>query len=89
MLLEPNLELQHEGLTAGLADGAALIGAAASDGLLYGIQCGDPRQRLGGDRRRAGKSTIAEHIRYALNDWDGLTRFLEDGPSGRPPVWTN
>jgi len=25
------------------------------------------------------KSTIAEHIRYALNHWDGLTRFLDDG----------
>jgi transposase len=25
------------------------------------------------------KATVAEHIRYALNHWDGLTRFLEDG----------
>src|SRR6478672_6713579 len=27
----------------------------------------------------SGKATIAEHIRYALNHWDGLTRFLDDG----------
>jgi hypothetical protein len=25
------------------------------------------------------KATIAEDIRYALNHWDGLTRFLDDG----------
>ena len=24
-------------------------------------------------------ATIAEDIRYALNHWDGLTRFLDDG----------
>ena len=29
--------------------------------------------------RVSGKSVIAEHIRYALNHWDGLTRFLDDG----------
>jgi transposase len=29
--------------------------------------------------RVSGKSTIAEHIRYALNHWDGLSRFLDDG----------
>src|SRR6202171_6324767 len=29
--------------------------------------------------RVSGKATIAEHIRYALNHWDGLTRFLDDG----------
>jgi transposase len=27
----------------------------------------------------APAATIAEHIRYALNHWDGLTRFLDDG----------
>src|SRR5262249_18137097 len=27
----------------------------------------------------SGKATIAEDIRYALNHWDGLTRFLDDG----------
>jgi transposase len=27
----------------------------------------------------SAKSTIAEAIRYGLNHWDGLTRFLEDG----------
>jgi transposase len=27
----------------------------------------------------SGKAKIAEHIRYALNHWDGLTRFLDDG----------
>ena len=27
----------------------------------------------------SAKSTIAEHLRYALNHWDGLTRFLDDG----------
>jgi transposase len=27
----------------------------------------------------SGKSVIAEAIRYGLNHWDGLTRFLEDG----------
>ena len=29
--------------------------------------------------RVSGKATIAEHLRYALNHWDGLTRFLDDG----------
>jgi len=27
----------------------------------------------------SSKSTIADAIRYALNHWDGLTRFLDDG----------
>jgi hypothetical protein len=27
----------------------------------------------------SAKATIAEDIRYALNHWDGLTRFLDDG----------
>jgi transposase len=29
--------------------------------------------------RVSGKATIAEDIRYALNHWDGLTCFLDDG----------
>jgi len=29
--------------------------------------------------RVSGKSLIAEAIRYGLNHWDGLTRFLDDG----------
>jgi transposase len=29
--------------------------------------------------RVSGKATIAGDIRYALNHWDGLTRFLDDG----------
>lgn len=29
--------------------------------------------------RVSGKTKIAEHIRYALNHWDGFTRFLDDG----------
>jgi transposase len=29
--------------------------------------------------RVSGKAKIAEHIRYALNHWDGLSRFLDDG----------
>jgi transposase len=29
--------------------------------------------------RVSGKSVIAEAIRYGLNHWDGLVRFLEDG----------
>jgi hypothetical protein len=29
--------------------------------------------------RVSAKATIAEHLRYALNHWDGLTRFLDDG----------
>ena len=29
--------------------------------------------------RVSAKATIAEHIRYALNHWEGLTRFLDDG----------
>lgn len=29
--------------------------------------------------RVSGKATIAEDIRYALNHWDGLIRFLDDG----------
>jgi hypothetical protein len=31
-------------------------------------------------RTSRAKATIAEHIRYALNHWDGLTRFLDDRP---------
>ena len=29
--------------------------------------------------RVSGKSLVADAIRYALNHWDGLTRFLDDG----------
>jgi transposase len=29
--------------------------------------------------RVSAKATVAEHIRYGLNHWDGLTRFLDDG----------
>ena len=29
--------------------------------------------------RISGKSVLAGAIRYALNQWDGLVRFLEDG----------
>ena len=29
--------------------------------------------------RVSAKSVIAEAIRYGLNHWDGLTRFLDDG----------
>ena len=29
--------------------------------------------------RVSAKATIAEDIRYALNHWDGLTQFLDDG----------
>jgi transposase len=29
--------------------------------------------------RVSGKSLVADAIRYALNRWDGLTRFLDDG----------
>jgi transposase len=29
--------------------------------------------------RVSAKSVIADAIRYALNHWDGLTRFLDDG----------
>lgn len=29
--------------------------------------------------RVSAKASIAEHIQYGLNHWDGLTRFLEDG----------
>jgi len=29
--------------------------------------------------RVSGKATIAEEIRYGLNHWDGLIRFLDDG----------
>jgi hypothetical protein len=27
----------------------------------------------------SAKATIAEHLRCALNQWDGLTQFLDDG----------
>jgi Transposase IS66 family len=27
----------------------------------------------------SGKAEIAEELRYGLNHWDGLTRFLDDG----------
>jgi len=70
-------------------------GAAAEDRLNRGRSAGDRRvvrqeksrplvlalkawleQQLA---RVSAKATIAEDIRYALNHWDGLTRFLDDG----------
>jgi hypothetical protein len=54
LLLEPGLERQNKRLAALLADGTALIGAAAPDGLLDGIESGDTRQRFAGDRGRTG-----------------------------------
>ena len=29
--------------------------------------------------RVSAKAAIADEIRYGLNQWDGLTRFLDDG----------
>src|ERR1700741_4773982 len=57
---EPGLERQHDRLAARLSDGAALIGTAASDRLLDGIEGGDARKRLAGDRRRAAFRDIEE-----------------------------
>ena len=40
--------------------------------------------------RVSGKAEIAEHIRYALNHWDGLTRFLDvpaRSPEPMPSRW--
>jgi transposase-like protein len=60
LLLEPGLERQHEGLAAFLADGTALIGAAAPDHLLDGIESGDTLERLAGDRGRTGLDNVEE-----------------------------
>jgi hypothetical protein len=48
---------------------------SASSGPSHGII--DLEQQL---VRVSAKAPIAEEIRYGLNHWDGLTRFLEDGP---------
>jgi Transposase IS66 family len=36
--------------------------------------------------RVSSKATIGEHIRYALNHWDGLTRFLDTAASNSTPT---
>jgi transposase-like protein len=51
LLLQPGLERYHKRLAAFLAHRAALIGAAAPDRLLDGIQGGNALERLAGDRR--------------------------------------
>ena len=47
--------------------GAAAIVVAGGDGT---VACA---------ARVSGNAEIAEELRYGLNHWDGLTRFLDDG----------
>jgi hypothetical protein len=61
LLLEPGLESQHERLAARLSDGAALIGTAASDRLLDGIESGNTLERFARDRSR----TILDKVKEA------------------------
>ena len=60
LLLEPGLERRHQRLAALLAHRAALIGAAAPDRLLNGIQGGDALERLAGDRRGTALGDVVE-----------------------------
>jgi Transposase IS66 family len=39
--------------------------------------------------RVSAKANIADEIRYGLNHWDGLTRFLDDGRSNSTPTLSN
>lgn len=57
LLLEPGLERQHQRLAELLADGTALIGAAAPDRLLDGIESGDTLECF--TRDRAGRPGAA------------------------------
>ncbi len=68
LLLEPGLERQHQRLAALLADGTALIGAAAPDRLLDGIESGDTlgcftRDRAGRPAQRRRSATSDEPSR--------------------------
>jgi transposase-like protein len=60
LLLEPGLELQYERLAARLSHRAPLVGAATSDRLFDGIEGGDARKRLAGDRRWTILSDVVE-----------------------------
>jgi hypothetical protein len=60
LLLEPGLERRHKRLAALLTHRAALIGAAAPDRLLDGIQGGDALERLAGDRRGTALRDVVE-----------------------------
>jgi transposase-like protein len=60
LLLEPGLERYHKRLAALLAHRAALIGAAAPDRLLDGIQGGNALERLAGDRRGTPLRDVVE-----------------------------
>src|SRR5271165_4557217 len=70
---------------------AALIDRTRSRGEFRGHQPANHEGAEGGRRAAIGraltdrgflcssKAPIAEDIRYGLNHWDGLTRFLDDG----------
>ena len=54
---------------------AAQCARASSKPLVRGAQAWLEHQLAA----RLGQATIAEAIRYGLNHWDGLARFLDDG----------
>ena len=59
-LAQPGLELIDDRSAPVLAHGSPLIGVAAPDVLLDGIETGDAFERLAGDRRRAGGREFVE-----------------------------
>lgn len=60
LLLEPDLERLYLRLAALLADGTALIGAAAPGRLLDGIESGDALERFARDRGRTVLDNVEE-----------------------------
>src|SRR5215467_13817535 len=90
LLLEPGLECRHERLAALLAHRAALIGTAAPERLLDGIQGGNARERLAGDRRGTALRDVVEaapQMGPAKSQGDCLLAFgVGNGLVGRVPV---
>src|ERR1700739_2556864 len=60
LLFEPGSERQHEGFAAFLAHRATLIGAAAPDRLLDGVESSDALERLAGDGRGPALGDVEE-----------------------------
>jgi hypothetical protein len=53
LLCEPRSELRNKGLSSGLANGAALLSATATDVIFDAVKYGDALERFRSDRRGA------------------------------------